>query len=34
MIYLRDYLQKGKLPESEETNTNISIICSQNIENS
>ena len=34
MIYLRDYLQKGKLPESEETNTNISIICSQNLENS
>lgn len=33
MIYLRDYLQKGKLPATEETSTNISIICSQNIEN-
>lgn len=33
LIYLRELLQKGKIPESRQTDTNISIICSQNIEN-
>lgn len=33
LIYLREYLQKEKLPQSRDINTNISIICSQNLEN-
>lgn len=33
LILLREYLQKGKLPELTSTNTHISIICSQNMDN-
>lgn len=33
LIYLREFLQKGILPQSDQTDTNISIICSQNIDN-
>lgn len=31
LIFLREYLQKGKLPENTTQNTNISIICSENM---
>jgi len=31
LIYLRELLQKGKIPKFDQTDTNISIICSQNI---
>lgn len=31
LIYLRDYIHKSKVPEHESTQTNISIICSQNL---
>lgn len=30
LIYLRHFLHKGQVPDQGETNTNISIICSQN----
>lgn len=33
LIYLRDYLQKGKIPTVKTVNTNINIICSQNVDN-
>lgn len=33
LVYLREYLQKGKAPKSSGINTGISIICSQNIDN-
>ena len=33
LIYLRDILQKEKILEFDQTDTNISIICSQNMEN-
>lgn len=31
LIFLREYLQKGKLPENTTQNTNISIICAENM---
>ncbi len=33
LILLREFLQKNKLPDFDQTSTNISIICSQNMEN-
>lgn len=33
LVYLRELLQKGNFPKFKQTDTNISIICSQNIEN-
>lgn len=31
LVFLREYLQKGKLPENTTLNTNISIICAENM---
>ncbi len=33
LILLRELLQKNKLPDFDQANTNISIICSQNMKN-